>query len=231
FPSMQDATKVSVGGGGQPQWRSDQRELFYLSLERAVMSVQVGNDDAINPLTFGPPRQLFRASIAGDPGDARDFFAANADGTRFLIDHALRDEGDQAITVMVNWSGGTDASDGARLSRLLPEFGGTPQAAAHVSTLYYSTETIGAEQHHADCTSKYALRHPRCAARGDHGGDSRGPAAHAAAPVGQARTGRISSAQQAVSRLRRGRRRPRRRVDSDRAGATLRARPGRRRPR
>jgi len=117
FPSMEDATKVSVGGGGQPQWRSDQRELFYLSLERAVMSVDVGHGD---PLTFEPPRQLFRSSIAGDPGDARDFFAASADGTRFLIDHALRDAGDQAITVMVNWSGGTDTSDGARLSRLLP---------------------------------------------------------------------------------------------------------------
>ena|GEM_PF-3595130 len=120
FPSMEDATKVSVGGGGQPQWRSDQRELFYLSLERAVMSVDISEGDRLAPLAFGPPRQLFRASIAGDPGDARDFFAANADGTRFLIDHTLRDDGDQAITVMVNWSGGTDASDTARLSRLLP---------------------------------------------------------------------------------------------------------------
>ena len=109
---------VSVGGGGQPQWRSDQRELFYLSLERAVMSVEVGNRD---PLTFRRPRQLFRASIAGDPGDARDFFAANADGTRFLIDHAGRDAGGQAITVMVNWSGGTagGASETATLSRLI----------------------------------------------------------------------------------------------------------------
>ena len=84
------------------------------------MSVDVNHGGRRAPPTFGPPRPLFRASIAGDPGDARDFFAANADGTRFLIDHARRDEGDQAITVMVNWSGGTDASDSARLSRLLP---------------------------------------------------------------------------------------------------------------
>ena len=115
FPGLEDRRMVSVGGGGQPQWRSDQRELFYLSLERAVVSVDVSNG---HPLTFGSPRQLFRASVPGDPRDARDFFAANASGTRFLIDHALRGDEGEAITVMVNWSAGKsgDAPATARRS-------------------------------------------------------------------------------------------------------------------
>jgi eukaryotic-like serine/threonine-protein kinase len=116
FPGLENRKRVSVGGGGQPQWRSDQRELFYLSLERALMSVEVSNG---HPHAFGPPRQLFRASVPGDPRDARDFFAANANGTRFLLDHSLRGDDGQAITVIVNWSARTsrDAPDTAMLSR------------------------------------------------------------------------------------------------------------------
>jgi dipeptidyl aminopeptidase/acylaminoacyl peptidase len=100
YPGLGEQRKVSIAGGGQPQWRADQRELFYLSADRSLMAVEV---DAGEPIAFGEPRKLFRPPISGDPSDARDHYAANADGTRFLVDGAIRDGNDAAITVMANW--------------------------------------------------------------------------------------------------------------------------------
>lgn len=114
FPGMEDAQPVSAGGGGQPQWRADQGELYYLSPEHAVMAVAVEPNATRR---FGPPRRLFRAPIAGNPGDGRDFYAVNADGTRFLIDTAATESDSAAITIMVNWTahdGPTAAFDGTR---------------------------------------------------------------------------------------------------------------------
>ncbi len=106
FPEMDDRRRVSVGGGGQPQWRADQSELFYLSPELALMTVAV---DRSADMQFGPPRQLFRAPIAGDPANGRDFYAVDADGARFLIDTAASGSDGEAITIMVNWDAGATA--------------------------------------------------------------------------------------------------------------------------
>jgi serine/threonine-protein kinase len=100
YPTLGDKRKVSSAGGGQPQWRADQRELFYLAADRSLMAVEI---DAQDTIAFGVPRRLFRSSASGDPGDAREHYAASADGTRFLIDGAVRDGNDAPITVMVNW--------------------------------------------------------------------------------------------------------------------------------
>jgi hypothetical protein len=55
-------------------------------------------------LSFGTPRRLFRARMAGGPDDARDYYATATDGGSFLLDSALGDDNDTAITVVVNWS-------------------------------------------------------------------------------------------------------------------------------
>jgi DNA-binding winged helix-turn-helix (wHTH) protein/Tol biopolymer transport system component len=102
YPELGDKHRVSgAGGGGQPQWRSNQRELFYLSADRKIMSVDVRV--SAGGATFDVPRELFRAPIAGDPISARDHYAVSADGARFLIDGSIRDGDDTSITVMVNW--------------------------------------------------------------------------------------------------------------------------------
>lgn len=58
-----------------------------------------------------------------------------------------------------------------------------------------SQETIGAEQHDADCTAAHALRCPQRAARRADRRNPRWPAAYATASVRQAFTGRIGPAQ------------------------------------
>jgi Tol biopolymer transport system component len=83
YPELGEKQRVSSGGGGQPQWRVDQRELFYLSADRAVTAVAV---DMSAGMAFGAPHSLFRASLSGNPADARDLYAAAADGSKFLLD-------------------------------------------------------------------------------------------------------------------------------------------------
>jgi Tol biopolymer transport system component len=102
YPELGEKRIVSGSGGGQPQWRADQKELFYLSTDRSIMAVSVRAD--AEQLDLGTPRKLFRPSIAGGPQDARDHYAVSADGARFLVDGSVHDGDDSAITVMVNWS-------------------------------------------------------------------------------------------------------------------------------
>jgi len=109
YPGLGDKRRVSSGGGGQPQWRVDQRELFYLSADRAVTAVPV---DVSAGMTFGAPEPLFRSAVAGNPADARDLYAAAADGSKFLLDSSVEEEAsDRPITVIVDWAAGMAAAE------------------------------------------------------------------------------------------------------------------------
>jgi DNA-binding winged helix-turn-helix (wHTH) protein/Tol biopolymer transport system component len=102
YPDLDAPRRVSNGGGGQPQWRADQRELFYLSPDRSLMAATVVDTREVS---FGAPRRLFRTSIAEGPSAARDSYAAMPDGQSFLID-ARRDASTKPITVMLDWTAG-----------------------------------------------------------------------------------------------------------------------------
>jgi Tol biopolymer transport system component len=108
YPELGEKRQVSIGGGGQPQWRADQRELFYLSADRAVTAIDVETSAG---LTFGTPRPLFRASLAGNPADARDLYAAAADGSRFLLEGPVAEATGQPITVIVDWAASVGAAE------------------------------------------------------------------------------------------------------------------------
>jgi Tol biopolymer transport system component len=111
YPGLGDKRQISVGGGGQPQWRADQRELFYLSADRAITAVDV---DAGAGLAFGAPRPLFRAAVAGSPADARELYAAAADGSKFLLDGPVDEAPEKPITVIVDWAAGIGATPQGR---------------------------------------------------------------------------------------------------------------------
>jgi Tol biopolymer transport system component/DNA-binding winged helix-turn-helix (wHTH) protein len=100
-----DRRKVSVGGGGQPQWRADQRELFYLSANRTIMSVVV--QSSASGMEFESPQTVIWEPLDRDAEDARDTYAASADGTHFLIDHSTHLDGGREISIVLNWTNGT----------------------------------------------------------------------------------------------------------------------------
>jgi DNA-binding winged helix-turn-helix (wHTH) protein/Tol biopolymer transport system component len=113
YPELDAPRQVSAGGGSQPQWRADQQELFYLGADRSLMAVTVG---PASNASFGAPRRLFRAPIAGNPSDARDSYAAMPDGRTFLID-ARRDGVPPPITVMRHWAAGLTVPPAALAAR------------------------------------------------------------------------------------------------------------------
>ena len=99
---------VSRGGGAHPRWRSDGKELFYISAGSQMMSVDV----SLTP-TFkaGIPKALFPAPILGGPGSTGStHYDVTADGKRFLINsmNPETNTGGKAppITVVLNWQAG-----------------------------------------------------------------------------------------------------------------------------
>ncbi|RMD98834.1 MAG: hypothetical protein D6814_06750 [Calditrichaeota bacterium] len=76
-----ERVRISTQGGGQPKWRSDGRELFYLSLDGRLMAVDV--DGKKKKLELGQPKVLFSAPLTVYPDI--DQYAVTNDGQRFLV--------------------------------------------------------------------------------------------------------------------------------------------------
>ena len=102
FPKPGGKFQVSTNGGGRPRWRRDGKEIYYLSLDRKMMSVEV----RATATTFetARPRELFQTRATVAPYYAMTY-AVTADGQRFLINCALEAEGPPPITVVMNWVG------------------------------------------------------------------------------------------------------------------------------
>jgi len=98
FPSLGDKRIVSIGGGVEPMWRQDGKELFYLSPDYSIVSVPFEPSD---PPLIGQPKQLFRAPI--NTSSTRNHYAVTPDGQRFLVNVEDQNTYLSPITVVVNW--------------------------------------------------------------------------------------------------------------------------------
>jgi len=103
FPEPGAKRTISIGGGTEPHWRRDGRELFYLSLDRTLMSVNVTLGSAAP--TIERARPLFRAAVPDSFGVFVNYYAVSADGQRFLICAVDRNGKEERETVLVNWNG------------------------------------------------------------------------------------------------------------------------------
>lgn len=82
YPVPSTKYRVSTNGGRSPRWRLDGHELYFLSLDETLISVELAEDK--HALTFSPHHQLFRPQIFPFPSD-RQSFDVSADGKRFII--------------------------------------------------------------------------------------------------------------------------------------------------
>ncbi len=103
FPSLGDKRIVSIGGGVEPMWRQDGKELFYLSPDYSIVSVPFEPSD---PPLIGQPKQLFRAPI--NTSSTRNHYAVAPDGQRFLVNVEDQNTYLSPITVVVNWIQGLE---------------------------------------------------------------------------------------------------------------------------
>ena len=98
FPTFTAKRQLSSGGGVQPQWRADSRELFYLAPNGSMMSVRV---DPRAQLTASPPSLLFPTKMRTDPYVPQ--YSVTADGQRFI--GLERVAGESSFTFLLNWRG------------------------------------------------------------------------------------------------------------------------------
>ena len=95
FPGPGARWQISTEGGAQPRWRRDGKELFYLSSDLRLMSVEIQASSAT--LEPGVPKVLF------EPHPLPTFYDAAADGQRFLMVSSGVEQS-PPITLLQNWS-------------------------------------------------------------------------------------------------------------------------------
>jgi Tol biopolymer transport system component len=95
FPEAVERWQVSSGGGSNPHWRRDGKELLYLSSDKQIMSVGIQIQKVFSAAT---PRPLFRLSRLS----SEDFDVA-PDGQRFLFIIAEREASEPPISLVFNW--------------------------------------------------------------------------------------------------------------------------------
>jgi Tol biopolymer transport system component len=94
--------QISTGGGDQPYWRADGKELYYLTPEGALMSVEIRLEPTFNA---GVPTVLFQTNVVpqGLIGSDRNQYAVSADGQRFLVNSSPSQAVFSPINVLFNW--------------------------------------------------------------------------------------------------------------------------------
>jgi Tol biopolymer transport system component/predicted Ser/Thr protein kinase len=100
FPEGNDRQQISVGGGTQPRWRGDGKELFYVAPDRKVMAVDVRGDER---LEAGTPHALFATRIL-PLVEARNHYDVAPDGQRFVVNSRRLEDATQPITVLTGWA-------------------------------------------------------------------------------------------------------------------------------
>jgi dipeptidyl aminopeptidase/acylaminoacyl peptidase len=99
FPKLGDKVAVSSGGGSQPRWRRDGKELFFVTLDGRLMAAPVKMSDG--RLEVGEPKPLFRMPLRLAPNQYT--YDVSADGQRFLAMAPAQQARPEPLKVMSNW--------------------------------------------------------------------------------------------------------------------------------
>ncbi|HKA36694.1 MAG TPA: protein kinase [Thermoanaerobaculia bacterium] len=100
FPGPGSKWQISSGGGTEPSWRVDGKEIFYRAADQKLMTVEVAAGK--EGLQAGTPQPLFLARV--QTGGARNKYLPSADGQRFLVVGPLSRESMVPTAVVLNWS-------------------------------------------------------------------------------------------------------------------------------
>jgi eukaryotic-like serine/threonine-protein kinase len=102
FPEANSKWQVSRGGGEEPRWRSDGKELFYLSSGRKLMAVELklsSNVEARDPVELFQTKPRQRIS-------SQDVFtySVSRDGQRFLVNTTMDEPNAAPLSITLNWA-------------------------------------------------------------------------------------------------------------------------------
>jgi hypothetical protein len=101
FPGGGDKIAISTGGGSEPQWRRDGRELYYLSADVTMKAVEFAPG---SPVRVKRAVTLFPAPVpgSGELYARRNHYTVTPDGQRFLINAG--DSRDESVAVVAGWT-------------------------------------------------------------------------------------------------------------------------------
>jgi eukaryotic-like serine/threonine-protein kinase len=101
FPEARGKWQVSAGGGEQPRWRADGKELFYLSSDGKMMAAPVTEGSSFDA---GAGVALFQAAPR-QPVMVYDLFVydVSRDGQRFLINTPVKQAETAPMSILLNW--------------------------------------------------------------------------------------------------------------------------------
>jgi Tol biopolymer transport system component len=102
FPEANSKWQVSRGGGEEPRWRSDGKELFYLSSARKLMTVELklsSSLEARDPVELFQTRSRQRIS-------SQDVFtySVGGEGQRFLVNTIIDEPTAAPLSIALHWA-------------------------------------------------------------------------------------------------------------------------------
>jgi eukaryotic-like serine/threonine-protein kinase len=100
FPEAAGKWQVSRGGGTEPRWRGDGKEIFYIAKTGMMMAVPVSLESSFSTGTPAPLFQVYgRAPIS-----STDLFTYDVarDGKRFLVNRYIKPEHIKPLTIILN---------------------------------------------------------------------------------------------------------------------------------
>jgi hypothetical protein len=98
FPKGDGRWQVSIGGGRQPRWRADGKELFFMAPGNILTAAGIQEKGA--SIEVVARQVVFPTNAAASPFRNYD---VNADGSKFLIVMPSGQAGTTELTLIENW--------------------------------------------------------------------------------------------------------------------------------
>ena len=107
FPGAAGKWQVSRGGGTEPRWRGDGKEVFYIAPSGMLMAVEVNGESIF---ATGTPAPLFQIHGRA-PISSTDVFTYDVakDGKRFLVNRYVKPEHVPPLTILLNAAAGSSS--------------------------------------------------------------------------------------------------------------------------
>ncbi len=99
YPDLAERWQISTGGGSQPRWRGDGRELYFVAPDRKLMAVEITTEPRF---AAARPHALFQTNIL-PLVEARNHYDVTPDGRRFLVNSRLPEDATAPIVVVLDW--------------------------------------------------------------------------------------------------------------------------------
>jgi hypothetical protein len=93
--------QVSTGGGSDPKWRADGKEMFYIDNDGRMMSVSLRDLSAFDP---DVPRPLFPLRDHAVVAPYTSAYDVQTGGERFLVRVLTEEPQTHPLNVLVHWS-------------------------------------------------------------------------------------------------------------------------------